>query len=156
MRENGHPDARLTPSGADGGVDIDSLHAIGQVKRHTKPVGLAAMQRMDSIALHQRKKALFFSTGGFTPKAREWARDHQIEMYEMPAVLRVRRLAAVLTNFPMPPSCPIQTPRLAPPESLPDGRRSGRNATDPLGAGVASVTAGGAAAEPSGSLRRSG
>ncbi|GAA2040702.1 hypothetical protein GCM10009740_37070 [Terrabacter terrae] len=90
MRENGYSDARLTPPGADGGVDVVSMSAIGQVKRHAKPVGLAEMQRMDSIALRQRKKALFFSTGGFTPKAKEWARDHKIELYEMPPVRRVR------------------------------------------------------------------
>ena len=89
MRANGYPDARLTASGADGGVDVQSLRAIGQVKRHSKPVGLAEMQRIHGIAQSVGKNALFFSTGGFTPKAKGWASAHHIEMYEMPPVRRI-------------------------------------------------------------------
>ena len=53
------------------------------------------MQRMDGIAQHHGKKALFFSTGGFTPKAKDWARARRIEMYEMPPVRQASLTRAV-------------------------------------------------------------
>lgn len=89
MRKNGYRDAALTPPGADGGVDVVSKKAIGQVKHHLKPVGLMEMQRLYGIAQSTGKKALFFSFMGYTPKAKEWARAHGIEMYQFPPVRRI-------------------------------------------------------------------
>lgn len=89
MRRNGHRDAALTKSGADGGIDITSRKAIAQVKHHQKPTGLGEMQRMSGIAASTGRKALFFSSAGYTPKAKEWARQHDIALYQFPPVRRV-------------------------------------------------------------------
>jgi hypothetical protein len=40
MKMHGYLDARLTTSGADGGVDVVSRRAVAQVKHHLKPVGI--------------------------------------------------------------------------------------------------------------------
>jgi hypothetical protein len=90
MQRHGYRDAALTRSGADGGIDVTSKKAIAQVKHHSKAVGLAEMQRLSGIANSTGRKALFFSTAGFTPKAMEWARRHGIEMYRLPSVSRIR------------------------------------------------------------------
>ena len=90
MRRNGYRDAALTQPGIDGGIDVTSKKAIAQVKHHAKPVGLAEMQRLSGIAQSTGRKALFFSTAGYTPRAKEWARNHGIEMYRLPVVARVR------------------------------------------------------------------
>lgn len=89
MRKNGYRDAALTPQGADGGVDITSWKAIAQVKHQIKPVGLPAIQRTYGIALTTRRKALFFSSSGYTPKAREWARQHGVVLHVYPPVRRL-------------------------------------------------------------------
>jgi uncharacterized Zn finger protein (UPF0148 family) len=90
MRKNGYRDAHLTGSGSDGGVDVTSAKAVAQVKYHAKPVGLGEMQRIYGIAQSTRKKALFFSSAGYTPKALQWARGHGIETYRFPPVARVK------------------------------------------------------------------
>lgn len=89
MRLHGYWGARLTPKGADGGIDIVSPVAIAQVKHHAKPVGLGEMQRIHGIARSVHKRALFFSFAGFSPKAREWARAHRIKMYRYPPFRKV-------------------------------------------------------------------
>jgi hypothetical protein len=73
MKEHGFRDATVTPPGADGGIDIRSRHAVAQVKCHAKPVGLAEVQRLYGITESLRTTGVFFSSAGFTPKAREWA-----------------------------------------------------------------------------------
>ncbi|SNT46724.1 Restriction endonuclease [Rhodococcoides kyotonense] len=90
MKKHGYRDAELTPPGADDGIDITSRRAIGQVKHHAKPVGMSEMQRIHGIAVSRRKKALFFSANGYTPKALAWADQHKIECYVYPKVTRVR------------------------------------------------------------------
>lgn len=89
MRRNGYRDAQLTPSGADGGVDVVAGKAIAQVKFHAAPVGLAEVQRMYGLAQSSGKAALFFSSAGFTAKALAWSRTHRIETYVFPPVRRV-------------------------------------------------------------------
>jgi len=73
MKQNGYRDARLTPSGPDGGVDVVASGAVAQVKHHAKPVRLPEVQRIYGIAVAERKKALIFGSAGFTAAAREWA-----------------------------------------------------------------------------------
>lgn len=50
MRDNGYPNARLTPRGPDRGVDVRSSLAVAQVKAETSPVGVEAIQRLLGIA----------------------------------------------------------------------------------------------------------
>ncbi|WP_181724509.1 restriction endonuclease [Nocardia gipuzkoensis] len=44
MRALGFPDAKVTPRGADGGIDGTSSRAIAQVKWHTAPTGRPDVQ----------------------------------------------------------------------------------------------------------------
>ena len=90
MTRHGYRDARLTASGADGGVDVSSRKAVAQVKHHHMKVGLSEMQRIYGIAHSRQKRALFFSSGGFTPKALAWARSNGVETYTFPPVRRVK------------------------------------------------------------------
>jgi len=90
MKQNGYRDARLTPSGPDGGVDVVASGAVAQVKHHAKPVRLPEVQRIYGIAVAERKKALIFASAGFTPAAREWASRHRVECYRFPPVRRVK------------------------------------------------------------------
>ncbi|MEU6559093.1 restriction endonuclease [Nocardia nova] len=89
MQKNGHRGAALTPPGADGGIDVESLRTIAQVKHHASRVGLSEMQRLYGIAHSTGKNALFFAASGYSAKALEWARKHQIECYTYPPVKRV-------------------------------------------------------------------
>lgn len=88
MVKNGYRDASLTKGGADGGIDITSRKGVAQVKHHVKPVGLGEMQRIFGIAQATGRKALFFSSAGYTPKAKQWAREHAISLYRFPPVRR--------------------------------------------------------------------
>lgn len=89
MTKNGYRDARLSPPGADGGVDVYAAKAVAQVKHHIKPVGLPEIQRLYGIAQSMRRKALFFSYAGYTPKAREWAHQHGVALYVYPPVRKL-------------------------------------------------------------------
>ncbi|MEV6225106.1 restriction endonuclease [Nocardia fluminea] len=90
MKQHGHLRAKLTPSGPDGGVDVESLLSIAQVKHHASPVGLAEMQRLYGIAQSTKKKALFFAASGYSANALVWAQKHKIECYVYPPIKRVR------------------------------------------------------------------
>ncbi|HZQ87369.1 MAG TPA: DUF2510 domain-containing protein [Acidimicrobiales bacterium] len=72
MRYWGFEDAVRTPTGPDGGVDIMSSRAIGQVKAHYKPIGRPDLQRLYGEAVAQQKTPLFFSLDAFTPEALDW------------------------------------------------------------------------------------
>jgi hypothetical protein len=70
MRRIGFPDAKRTPSGADGGIDVIASGAVAQVKTHMKPIGRPDLQRLCGIA--KGRTTLFFSLEGYTPEARKW------------------------------------------------------------------------------------
>lgn len=89
MQANGYVDARLSPPGADGGIDITSRAAIARVKHHAEAVSLTEMQRLFGIAQSAGKVALFFSAAGYSPKAIVWARARQLQIYSYPPVRRV-------------------------------------------------------------------
>lgn len=90
MKKNGHWGAKLTPPGADGGVDVESRTHIAQVKHHASRVGIAEMQRLYGISQSTRKKALFFAASGYSSAAIQWAATHKIECYTYPPVKRVK------------------------------------------------------------------
>ena len=89
MRTHGYPDARVTPAGADGGIDVRSRDAIAQVKHHNRPIGISEMQRIYGIVASSGKKALFFSASGYTAAALKWANANSVECYAYPPVERV-------------------------------------------------------------------
>lgn len=73
MRWLGFADARVTPPGADGGVDVTSAGALAQVKAHMAPVGRPDLQGLFGVAAAERKRPLFFSLTGYTREALDWA-----------------------------------------------------------------------------------
>jgi uncharacterized protein (DUF2267 family) len=70
MRTIGFADAKRTPSGADGGIDVIAAGAVAQVKTHMKPIGRPDLQRLCGVA--KGRTMLFFSLEGYTPEARKW------------------------------------------------------------------------------------
>jgi len=83
MIENGYREVRLTPPGADGGLDVVSKRAVAQVKHHQKPTGLSDVQRHYGIAKSVKKTPLFFSKSGFTPVALKWAKDNGVKCFTL-------------------------------------------------------------------------
>lgn len=90
MRSHGYRDAKLTGPGADGGVDVISRKAVAQVKFQAKRVGLSEVQRLFGICRSQDKAGLFFSSAGYSPKALEFARAHDIQTFVFPPVRRIK------------------------------------------------------------------
>lgn len=89
MVKNGYRDAVVTASGPDGGVDIRARKALGQVKHHQRPVGIAEVQRLFGIARAEGKKALLFSASGVTKEALRWANSHDVGCFSYPPVRRL-------------------------------------------------------------------
>jgi hypothetical protein len=71
MKWMGFSDARRTPTGPDGGLDVVAAQAVAQVKLHGRPIGRPDLQNLHGAALG--KPALFFAAEGFTTEATAWA-----------------------------------------------------------------------------------
>ncbi|MFE5309897.1 restriction endonuclease [Isoptericola sp. NPDC056605] len=76
----GFRDAALTPSGADGGIDVVSARALAQVKHHNTPVGSPEVQQHVG-ASHRTKDALFYALSGYTAAALEYANTAQLGLF---------------------------------------------------------------------------
>lgn len=81
MRSMGFTDARRTPDGADGGIDVRGGDAVAQVKYVTAPVGSPDIQRLRGAA-HGAKRALFYSSSGYSLAARGVADACEIALFE--------------------------------------------------------------------------
>jgi hypothetical protein len=74
---------RLTPPGADGGVDVLAKGIVAQVKCQTAKVGRAQIQQLKGAA--GRRGALFFAVGD-TPYSRhaiEWADENGVGLFSL-------------------------------------------------------------------------
>ncbi|WP_346537888.1 restriction endonuclease [Micromonospora sp. DPT] len=98
MRHWGFADARVTPGGADEGVDVRSRNAIAQVKFEAAQVGRPALQRLVGARGLQHHQAMFFFSGaGFSVPAVQYADELGISLFqyslagEMTPVNRVAR-----------------------------------------------------------------
>jgi hypothetical protein len=84
LLRNGHPDARLTSMGADGGVDVRAQGLVVQVKAEWgKPIGREVIQQIAGIAAVESARAAVFSWSGFTPQAMEWAGDARVALFQI-------------------------------------------------------------------------
>ncbi|MGC0367145.1 hypothetical protein ABH922_005197 [Rhodococcus sp. 27YEA15] len=74
MRVMGFVDATVTAPGADGGIDVDAVNAVAQVKLHGKPTGRPDLQRLYGARGGSHAKVmLFFTLAGYSAAAVEYA-----------------------------------------------------------------------------------
>ncbi|MGW4347878.1 restriction endonuclease [Streptomyces sp. NPDC004690] len=124
MRHWGYEDAQARPGGSDGGVDVRSRRALGQVKYQAAAVGRPELQRLFGARGRAMDKDLLFFTGsGYAATAVEYAAENGIALFvygldgSMTAVNALaRRIAAVAA--PPPPATPAP-PHPAAPAQLP-------------------------------------
>ncbi len=91
MRDWGYRDARLTASGADGGIDVHSSGAVAQVKYEVSKTGAPALQRLFGARGPDRaRQMLFFSMAGFSRPAVDYADSVGIALFHYGADGRVR------------------------------------------------------------------
>lgn len=82
MRHWGYSDARVTPPGRDGGIDIRARSALAQVKFEAVQVGTPAVQRLvGARGRDHDKDLLFFSGAGFAKPAVEYADDMDVALF---------------------------------------------------------------------------
>lgn len=81
MKSWGYLDAQRTPTGPDSGIDVQAKGAVAQVKATTSPVGRADIQRIRGVA-HDGREAIFFSLGGYSAGAVEWAEDAGVALFQ--------------------------------------------------------------------------
>ncbi|GAA5017142.1 hypothetical protein GCM10023258_03240 [Terrabacter aeriphilus] len=82
MRFWGHADAHVTAAGADGGIDVLSDSALGQVKFEAAQVGAPAVQRLVGAAGHDSHKQLFFFSGaGYSQQAITYADTMAVALF---------------------------------------------------------------------------
>lgn len=81
MQEHGFTDARLTPRGADGGVDVVAAAAVAQVKAEVVPVGAPVVQQLAGIAAARGVQGLVFALAGFTMAASRFAAEAGIALF---------------------------------------------------------------------------
>ncbi len=100
MKTLGFIDAQTTKSGADGGIDVESSEAAAQVKFYATPVGRPDIQRLRGAA-HEYRLAVFYSTGGYSREAVQYADQAGIALYRMDPfgnAEAVSRVATVLLD----------------------------------------------------------
>ncbi|MFM9633299.1 MULTISPECIES: restriction endonuclease [Streptomyces] len=117
MRHWGYEDARAQPGGSDGGVDVRSRRALGQVKYQAVAVGRPELQRLFGARGRALDKDLLFFTGSsYAATAIGYAAENGIALFvygldgSMTAVnAPARRIA----------TAPASTPPTSPAESAP-------------------------------------
>ena len=91
MRALGFDDARLTPPGADAGIDVESRSAICQVKHWTKHVGRPDVQQLAGAA--SGRHAVFLAAR-YTNHAIGWASTSGVALFTFDGTTSVRTLNA--------------------------------------------------------------
>jgi Restriction endonuclease len=82
MKLLGFIDAQATGPGTDGGIDAASNEAVAQVKFYASPVGRPDVQRLRGAA-HDYLISLFYSTGGYTSEAVDYANKAHVALFTM-------------------------------------------------------------------------
>jgi hypothetical protein len=81
MRWLGYLDAELTNDGADGGVDVRSQGAIGQVKMHSNGTRRSDIQALVGEAAVQKRMPLFFAMN-YSKEAITWSNENSIAIFQ--------------------------------------------------------------------------
>ncbi len=79
MRFFGFEDARRTPTGPDGGIDVVSSNAVAQVKDYAIPIGRPTIQQL--VGASRGRQCLFFARMSYTPQAVEYANELQVALF---------------------------------------------------------------------------
>lgn len=79
MRYMGFTDARRTPTGSDGGLDVVASDAVAQVKDYGTTISRPTLQQLVGAAFG--RQCLFFSRQGFTREAVEYAADVDMALF---------------------------------------------------------------------------
>lgn len=83
MRHWGFRDSQLTGAGSDGGVDVQSVGALAQVKMQGTPVGRPAIQNLvGARRLDHGKTLLFFSNAGYASTAIDEANRSNVALFQ--------------------------------------------------------------------------
>lgn len=86
MRKTGYPNAKRTPKGPDGGIDVIAKDAVAQAKMYSNKKVTADEVRalIGSKVQMKKKEALLFTYGpGFTREAVQIARETQVQLYQL-------------------------------------------------------------------------
>ncbi|MFE2560229.1 restriction endonuclease [Streptomyces sp. NPDC059352] len=82
MHGLGFTDAQTTGAGADGGIDVIARDAIAQVKHYSQPVGVGPVRELRGVA-DSHHHLLFYASGGYTAKAREFADKRGVALFSL-------------------------------------------------------------------------
>ncbi len=82
MRFLGATECRVTQATRDGGADVVSAHHVAEVKHRQAPVGVSFVRQIFGVAASTSKHALFFSLGGYTSGAIDFANDNSISLFQ--------------------------------------------------------------------------
>ena len=82
LRALGFDDARPTPPGADGGIDVLGARVLAQVKMEGVPTGRPVVQALHGNAVLEARLGVLFSLAGYTTQALAWAERAGIPCFE--------------------------------------------------------------------------
>src|SRR6266480_5439695 len=80
MRVWGYRSVRRTAAGRDGGIDVESIEAVAQVKAWMVPVGSPEIQQLKGAA-YEGRFALFFSLTDYTAAAVRFADQAGVALF---------------------------------------------------------------------------
>ncbi|QGU28194.1 restriction endonuclease [Microbacterium oryzae] len=100
MRHLGVADAAVTRFSRDGGIDVDSLNFVAQVKNYSKKyVSVKEVRELFGVAKHCGKFPLLFTSSGLTTDAQDFASSASIATFRYDAMqgalIPLNRLAAL-------------------------------------------------------------
>jgi len=81
MQWFGFKDAKVTPAGADGGIDVESEGAVAQVKLEGVPTGRPKIQALFGIASQKGVLGMFFSLSGYSQHALDFASEVEMPLF---------------------------------------------------------------------------
>jgi hypothetical protein len=82
MRSLGFTDARVTDTGADGGIDVIARDAIAQVKYHSQPIGVGPVRELRGVA-DSHHHLRFYASGGYTASALQFADKRGVALFSL-------------------------------------------------------------------------
>jgi restriction endonuclease Mrr len=73
LRSHGEPTAVVGSGRHDGGIDVESIEYVAQVKNWASNIGAPAVRQIYGVAQSRNKRAIFFTAVGYTADALAFA-----------------------------------------------------------------------------------